>query len=500
MREFGGFIDGMGLVDLPLLGRRYTWFHPSGRAISRIDRVLVSLKWLQCWGQSSLWILPRDVSDHCPLLLKRNGYDWGPKPFRFNNAWLEHKDFNKLVEEVWRGINEVGWMGFILKEKLKGLKVLLKAWHKVEFGGGEKRIAELIEDIKDLDIRGELVGLSEQARQSKFTDGTQVGDVWLESPLLIRDAVVNYFEVLFSSIQRRRPLLNGVQFPLLSEAENLLLARPFSDSEISYVVRISDGNKSPGPNGFNFAFLKNCWDTIKGEVRIMFDQFHGNASLPMSFLSYFVALIPKKTRKEVVVFKVDFVKAYDSVDWGFLEYMLRRFGFCDKWIDWLRACVFVGSMSILANGSPTREIDIQRGLMQGDPLASFLFLSVAEGFGGVMRRVVELDLFKGFMVGRNGFVVSHLQYAGDTLCIGEASSQNLWTLKAILRGFEMASGLKINFSKSCLLGVNVTEEFLDIGCSFLNCKRGEVPFKYLGLPVGANPRRLITWEPLLEQV
>jgi hypothetical protein len=70
MREFGGFIEGMGLVDLPLLGRRYTWFHPSGRAISRIDRVLVSPEWLQCWGQSSLWILPRDVSDHCPLLLK----------------------------------------------------------------------------------------------------------------------------------------------------------------------------------------------------------------------------------------------------------------------------------------------------------------------------------------------------------------------------------------------------------------------------------------------
>jgi hypothetical protein len=46
------------------------------------------------------------------------------------------------------------------------------------------------------------------------------------------------------------------------------------------------------------------------------------------------------------VFKVDFEKAYDSVDWNFLEYMLYRFGFGEKWIRWIRACVFAGNLSI----------------------------------------------------------------------------------------------------------------------------------------------------------
>ncbi|PNX56411.1 ribonuclease H, partial [Trifolium pratense] len=90
--------------------------------------------------------------------------------------------------------------------------------------------------------------------------------------------------------------------------------------------------------------------------------------------------------------------AYDLVDWGFLEYMLRRFGFCDKWVGWMRACVFAGSMSVLVNDLPTREINIQRGLKQGDPLAPFLFILVAKGLGGVMRKAVELNLFKGFTV------------------------------------------------------------------------------------------------------
>jgi hypothetical protein len=199
--------------------------------------------------------------------------------------------------------------------------------------------------------------------------------------------------------------------------------------------------------------------------------------------------LAKKSGRECLIFKVDFEKAYDSVDWGFLEYMLRRFHFCDKWIGWIKACVFAGNLSVLVNGSPTSEINIQRGLKQGDPLAPFLFLLVVEGFAGLMRSVVDKNLFKGFAVGSEGLVISHLQFADDTLCIGKASLDNLWTLKAILRGFELASGLKVNFLKSCLIGVNVPRGFMDMACGFLNCKRGTTPFWYLGLPVGANPRR-----------
>jgi hypothetical protein len=48
-----------------------------------------------------------------------------------------------------------------------------------------------------------------------------------------------------------------------------------------------------GPDGFNFAFLKRFWELLKGDIRVMFNQFHGNSCLPKSLLSYFVTLIPK---------------------------------------------------------------------------------------------------------------------------------------------------------------------------------------------------------------
>jgi hypothetical protein len=87
--------------------------------------------------------------------------------------------------------------------------------------------------------------------------------------------------------------LDGVLFPTVSPDDNRLLTAIFSLDEIHTVVRESDGNKCPGPDDFNFAFLKNYWEVIKSEIRILFDQFHGIGVLPKSLLSYFVTLIPK---------------------------------------------------------------------------------------------------------------------------------------------------------------------------------------------------------------
>ncbi|PNX84009.1 ribonuclease H [Trifolium pratense] len=206
----------------------------------------------------------------------------------------------------------------------------------------------------------------------------------------------------------------------------------------------------------------------------------------------------KKAKKECLIFKVDFEKAYDSVSWSILDYMLRRFGFDDKWRSWVRACVFAGRLSVLVNGSPTEQIDISKGLKQGDPLAPFLFILVAEGLGALMKRAVDLEYFKGIQICNSGETLSHLQYADDTLFVGEACVENLWTIKAILRWFELISGLKVNFFKSKLFGINVGDDFINSAADFLNCKIGSLPFVYLGLPVGGNPRRASTWNPVLE--
>ena len=128
--------------------------------------------------------------------------------------------------------------------------------------------------------------------------------------------------------------------------------------------------------------------------------------------------------------------------------MLKRMGFCGKWVSWIEGCLKSASISILVNGSLTSEFIPQRGLRQGGPLAPFLFNIVVEGLNGLVREAMDKNLFQSFSVGRNEVKVSILQYANDTLFLGKASMENVKVIKVILRSFELASGLKINFSKS----------------------------------------------------
>ncbi|KAK2449929.1 hypothetical protein QL285_009079 [Trifolium repens] len=179
--------------------------------------------------------------------------------------------------------------------------------------------------------------------------------------------------------------------------------------------------------------------------------------------------------------------------------MLVRLGFGHRWRAWMKTCIFNGKLSVLVNGSPTEQVNIKRGLKQGDPLAPFLFLLVAEGLNALTQSAVSLGYFKAFEVSSE-VSVSLLQYADDTLFIGEACVENLWAMKAILRWFELASGLKVNFSKSRLIGVNVPSNFLPVAQNFLHCKLGSLPFTYLGLPVGANPRLSSTWDPVVKSI
>jgi len=163
MNLYRSFLTDVELEDHHLLGKRFTWYHANGRAMSRFNRVLISEDWHNFWGENTLWVLPRDVSDHCLLVLEVGGWDWGPRSFRFNNYWLENRKVKDVVEGSWNSNNMRGWMGFVLKEKLKALKVKLTEWNKEEYGKVDMRISRLMEEIEDLDVEGEVTPLNEEA-------------------------------------------------------------------------------------------------------------------------------------------------------------------------------------------------------------------------------------------------------------------------------------------------------------------------------------------------
>ena len=160
-----------------------------------------------------------------------------------------------------------------------------------------------------------------------------------------------------------------------------------------------------------------------------------------------------------------------------------------------------GYGAVLVNGSPTDEFNIERGLRQGDPLSPFLFLLAAEGFNVLMLSLMEAGLFHGYKVGRdNDLCLSHLQFADDTLIIGNKSWLNVRSMRAVLLIFEELSGLKVNFNKSLLTGINVSDSWLSEAALVLNCRVGTFPFMYLGLPIRGDPRKLDFWKPILNSI
>jgi len=111
------------------------------------------------------------------------------------------------------------------------------------------------------------------------------------------------------------------------------------------------------------------------------------------------------------------------------------------------------------------------------------------------------NLFSGYLVGSNAeTTVSHLQFADDTLILGDKSWVNVRAMRASLLLFQSLSDLKVNFSKSYMVGVNVASSWLAEAAMVLSCKVGFIPFVYMGMPIGGTSRRLSFWEPLLNRI
>jgi len=158
------------------------------------------------------------------------------------------------------------------------------------------------------------------------------------------------------------------------------------------------------------------------------------------------------------------------------------------------------TISILVNGSPTKEFKPKRGLKQGDPMTPFLFLIVAEGLSGLVREAKKANLLKSVEMDIHRVQVDLLQFADDTLFFCKPSYHKVLAIKAILRSFEMVSGLRVNFHKSVVgsLGISQLDKLVYSKC--LNCRQMELPFKYLGMTIGGNSRRPEFWNHIVDKI
>lgn len=90
-----------------------------------------------------------------------------------------------------------------------------------------------------------------------------------------------------------------------------------------------------------------------------------------------------------------------------------------------------------------------------------------------------------------------LQFVDEIILVAKLDWENFLTIKAVLHGFEISSGLSVNFHKSRIFGINVKHDFLMATSNYLSCAITQIPFSFLGIMIGCNPQRWSTWEPAL---
>ncbi|GJR25069.1 RNA-directed DNA polymerase, eukaryota, reverse transcriptase zinc-binding domain protein [Tanacetum coccineum] len=141
----------------------------------------------------------------------------------------------------------------------------------------------------------------------------------------------------------------------------------------------------------------------------------------------------------------------------------------------------------------SRIFKFHRGLKQGDPLSPFLFILIMESLHISVQRVVDAGLFRGVSID-SSLHLSHLFYADDAVFLGHWSDSNIDTIVRVLECFYRASGLRINMSKSKIMGISVSNNIVDQAASKIGCATLKPPFSYLGSKVGGLMSRIQSWD------
>jgi hypothetical protein len=207
-----------------------------------------------------------------------------------------------------------------------------------------------------------------------------------------------------------------------------------------------------------------------------------------------------QSRKEVVILKLDFKKAFDKLEHQVILQVLRHKGFSEKWVQWINNLLSSGSSSVLLNGIPGKPFTCKRGVKQGDPLSPLLFVLDAALLQTVVNKAWHSGVLKHPISDSFQDDYPIVQYADDTLLILPGDARNLFNLKGLLRSFSDSTGLHVNVAKSFLVPINMSNARATQLANTFGCQVGSMPFTYLGLPLGTTKPTLIEFTPLLTRI
>jgi hypothetical protein len=146
--------------------------------------------------------------------------------------------------------------------------------------------------------------------------------------------------------------------------------------------------------------------------------------------------------------KTDMAKAYDRIEWIFLQNTLEVMGFAHHLTDTIMECVSNVTFSILINETPSQPFSPHRGLRQEDPLSPYLFICCANVLSGLILKAQQQKMLHGIKFSHSALEVSHLLFVDDSMFFCRANKEKAQAIKNVITNNQEASGQLVNMEKS----------------------------------------------------
>ncbi|XP_020262542.1 uncharacterized protein LOC109838519 [Asparagus officinalis] len=439
INSFKSFVSSNYLIDLPLSGRSFTWSNNrQDPALARLDRFLVCAEWDKNHPLSLQFSPPSVGSDHFPIILDSRGIKPNTPMFKFEKSWFHNITFVPFIETSWKSFSCQGTPVDKFITKLKLLKRRIKWWRKNVHESISSRKNTLLSKIHSIDLIEEQRSLSpteldeRKAFQSSFASIIQEEESYWHQRSRIQwlkegDTNTSFFHRTASTHKRSNHIV----------AINHMGSEIADKGEISKVFYDFYHNLFGQENNSNI--LAPYMNDLVAPTQSAFQS--GKSTLDSIAVANEMIHFCSKRKKDVAMVKIDFAKAFDSINWNFLINLLKM----------IRHNVEEGLLSNLGIKEPLNQI-------------------------------------------------RSLQFADDTLLFVKSTKNDISILKAILYIFEDISGLGINFSKSSLIYFGNLHNRGQTLAAAMNCNLDHLPIKYLGLPLKYGKLAKSDWQPMLDNM
>ncbi|KAL5565698.1 hypothetical protein UlMin_028862 [Ulmus minor] len=479
MNNFREAINYCGLADLGFRGPKFTWNRGNGAYLvqERLDRMLGNCGWLDLFPNSLVHQLNLRGSDHRPLLVELLraderaiiGKNWKRGRFHFEEAYKEERYWRQRSKDSWLKCGDRNSKFFHRKASARKIKNSITGL--VDINGNwceeDEGIANIIENYFDslfsssypssVDFDRVLEGIERKVtpQQNEQMDQAFVAEdvrtaVFQMAPT--KSPGADGMSAIF--YQKFWPIIGeDITAACLSFVNGGLSLGSINETIITLLPKVKNPTRITEFRPISLCnviykiiskMLANRLRRVMGSViseeqsafipgRLITD----NAIIGFESLH---AIKRRKTKKNYLALKLDMAKAYDRVEWEFIQRMMTKLGFSGVWINKIMACISSVTYSFQFNGKRFGHLTPSRGLRQGDPLSPYLFLLCGEGLSSLLHRYEQNEVLQGLRCGMRGPTISHLLFADDSLFFLEAKLSACAAVKEILRFYEAASG------------------------------------------------------------